>query len=84
MTMARRERRIERLRRSQTDVSPEQLRAALESVGFELVNIVGSHWHYRHPARPGLVSVPFRRPIKRTYVREALEAIDEVMNDGDG
>ncbi|MDE2670735.1 MAG: type II toxin-antitoxin system HicA family toxin [Chloroflexota bacterium] len=82
--MARRERRIERLRRSQTDVSPERLRAALESVGFELVRTQGSHYQYRHPARPGLVSVPFRRPIKRTYVRAALEAIDEVMNDGDG
>ena len=82
--MARRERRIERLRRSQTDVSPEQLRTALESVGFELVRTQGSHYHYRHPARPGLISVPFRRPIKRAYVREALEAIDEVIGDGDG
>ncbi len=84
MAMARRERRIERLRRSQTDVSPEQLRTALESVGFELVRAQGSHYHYRHPALPKLVSIPYRRPVKRAYVREALKAIDEVMNDGDG
>ena len=84
MTMARRERRIERLRRSQTDVSPEQLRTALESVGFELVRAQGSHYHYRHPAFARLVSIPYRRPVKRAYVREALKAMDEVMNDGDG
>ena len=79
----RRERRIERLRRSQTDVSPEQLRTALESVGFELVRTQGSHVHYRHPAFPKLVSIPYRRPVKAAYVREALKAIDEVMNDDD-
>lgn len=82
--MARRERRIERLRRSQTDVSPEQLRAVLESVGFVLVRSQGSHYHYRHPAFSRLVSIPYRKPVKRSYVREALRAIDEVMNDGDG
>ena len=82
--MARRERRIERLRRSQTDVSPEQLRTALETVGFEFVRAQGSHYHYRHAAFPRLVSIPYRRPVKRAYVREALKAIDEVMNDGDG
>ncbi len=79
--MARRERRIERLRRSQTDVSPEQLRAALESVGFELVNIVGSHWHYRHRSRAGKLVIPYRRPVLPVYVRNALKAIDEVTND---
>ena len=82
--MVRRERRIERLRRSQTDVSPEQLRSALESVGFEVVRILGSHYHYRHPALPRLVSIPYRKPVRRAYVREALRAIDEVMNDDDG
>lgn len=84
MVMARRERRIERLRRSQTDVSPEQLRTALESVGFELVRILGSHYHFRHPAFPRLLSIPYRKPVKRAYVRDALRAIDEVINNDDG
>ena len=83
MAMARRERRIERLRRSQTDVSPEQLRTALEWAGFELVRIMGSHYHYRHPAFPRPLSIPYRRPVKRAYVREALRAIDEVMKHDD-
>lgn len=79
--MARRERRIERLRRSQTDVSPEQLRTALESVGFTLEGITGSHWRYGHPALQRKLVIPYRRPLKPAYVRDALKAIDEVFGD---
>lgn len=79
--MARRERRIERLRRSQTDVSPEQLRTALESVGFILVNVRGSHYRYVHPDLTHDVTIPYRRPVKRVYVQNVIKAIDEVMSD---
>lgn len=82
--MARRERRIERLRRSQTDVSPEQLRTVLESVGFTLERISGSHYRYFHAALARSLIIPYRRPVLRVYVRDAIEAIDEVMNDDDG
>ena len=80
----RRERRIERLRRSQTDVSPETLRTALEWFGFELERITGSHWQYRHPTLVEKVVIPYRRPVKRAYVRDALKAIDEVMRHDHG
>ena len=82
--MVRRERRIERLRRSRTDVSPEELRTALESAGFTLVRVKGSHWRYRHPALRGHVVIPYHRPVLPAYVRDALKAIDEVMRDDDG
>ncbi len=82
--MVRRERRIERLRRSQTDVSPEALRTALEWFGFELERTTGSHWQYWHPALVEKVVVPYRRPVKPVYVRNALKAIDEVMRHDHG
>lgn len=81
--MARRERRIERLRRSQTDVSPEQLRTALESAGFTLERIRGSHYRYSHPALDRHLVIPYRRSVLPVYVRDALRAIDEAMNHGD-
>ena len=80
----RRERRIERLRRSQTDVSPEQLRTALESVGFEVVHVTGSHWRYAHPALSRKLVIPYHRPVLPVYVRNALKAIDEVTRDDRG
>ena len=79
----RRERRIERLRRSQTDVSPDQLRTALESVGFTLERIRGSHYRYSHPALARNLIIPYRKPLRPVYVRDALKAIDEVMGDDD-
>ena len=82
--MVRRERRVERLRRSQTDVSPEALQTALEGAGFTLVHVRGSHWRYRHPRRDNALVIPYRRPVKRAYVRDALKAIDEVMRHDDG
>ena len=82
--MARRERRVERLRRSQTDISPEELRTALEGAGFTLVHVRGSHWRYRHPRRDDAVVIPYHRPVKPVYVRDALKAIDEVMRHDDG
>ena len=81
--MARRERRVERLRRSQTDVSPEELRTALEGAGFRLESVQGSHWHYRHHAFPRKLTIPHHRPVLRVYVRQALKAIDEVTRDDD-
>jgi predicted RNA binding protein YcfA (HicA-like mRNA interferase family) len=32
--------------------------AALQRAGWEHVRTTGSHRHYRHPDRPGLVTVP--------------------------
>ena len=79
----RRERRIERLRRSQTDVSPDQLQAALESVGFTLERVRGSHYRYSHPALARNLIIPYRRPLRPVYVKDALKAIDEVTGDDD-
>lgn len=30
----------------------------LEARGWYLVRSKGSHWHFRHPERPGIVTVP--------------------------
>jgi len=31
---------------------------ALEADGWERKRTTGSHWHFVHPAKPGLVTVP--------------------------
>ena len=63
--------------------SPEELRTALGWFGFTLESVQGSHWHYRHPARSGTLTIPYHRPVLRIYVRQALRAIDEVTRDDD-
>jgi predicted RNA binding protein YcfA (HicA-like mRNA interferase family) len=39
-------------------VTGKETARALERVGFLMVRTSGSHAHYRHPDRPGLVTVP--------------------------
>jgi len=36
--------------------------AAIEAAGWRLRRVTGSHHHFVHPARPGLVTVP--HPVK--------------------
>ncbi|MEZ4493651.1 MAG: type II toxin-antitoxin system HicA family toxin [Dehalococcoidia bacterium] len=77
--MAKHDRQLERIRRADRNVRPEELRAVLERYGFSLRSVHGSHWIYRHPALARRLSVPYRRPLKPIYVRMSLEAIDEVL-----
>ena len=62
------EKRLQRLRRSLNNVSPEELDAVLTAEG------------YRHPTLTYRLSVPYRRPLKPAYVRIALRAIDDARS----
>ena len=46
--------------------TPTDVIRALARAGFFLDHSTGSHRYYRHPNRPGVVTVPFhRRELKR-------------------
>jgi len=46
--------------------TPTGVIRALERAAFFLDHATGSHRYYRHPDRPGIVTVPFhRRDLKR-------------------
>ena len=67
--MAKRDKRIERMRRNPTNVRPEDLDAALTAAGFT------SHQEGSH------MTVPQLMPLKPVYVRQAL---DVLVDDGEG
>ena len=52
--------------------TPTHVIRALERAGFFLDHSTGSHRYYRHPNRPGVVTVPFHR---REFKRGTLLAI---------
>lgn len=76
--MAKRSKRLQKLRQNPNNVSLEELRRILESEGFMLDHVRGSHYVFRAVAGGQVlrVVVPFARPIKPVYVRQALAAID--------
>lgn len=47
---------------------------ALGRAGFFLDHSAGSHRYFRHPARPGLVTVPFhRKDLRRATLKSIIE-----------
>lgn len=72
------DKRIERLRRQVHNVMPEEVKDALLGEGFELKRIRGSHWVYLHRLLERSLTIPYHRPLKTPYVRQALSAIEEV------
>jgi predicted RNA binding protein YcfA (HicA-like mRNA interferase family) len=56
-------------------VSAPDLIRVLERAGFVYHHSTGSHYYYRHPDRPGLVTVPFHRgrDLKRGTLHSILK-----------
>jgi predicted RNA binding protein YcfA (HicA-like mRNA interferase family) len=47
---------------------------ALQRAGFFLDHTTGSHRFFRHPSRPGIVTVPFhRKDLKRGTLKSLLD-----------
>ncbi len=78
--MAKRDERPQRLRQNPRNVSLDELRQVLEDYGFWLDRIVGSHHIFRAEVGGQVwkVVIPFNKPIKIIYVKQALQAIDEI------
>jgi predicted RNA binding protein YcfA (HicA-like mRNA interferase family) len=79
--MSKRKKRLQRLRQNPSNVSLEKLRQVLDDYGFEYQHTAGSHYTFSVTIA-GIVKVlvvPFRRPIKSIYVKQALALIDRVI-----
>lgn len=83
--MAKRDKRIQKLRQNSNNVSFDDLRRVLETEGFTLDHVSGSHHTFR--AQAGLqvwtVVIPFAKPVKPVYVRQVLAAIDQLRSEGE-
>jgi len=80
--MSRRNKRLEKIRRNPKNVSFETLQTVLLSFGFELDRITGSHHIFVlevDEADKKVLTVPFRRPLKQVYVKQAIHLIDRYV-----
>lgn len=78
--MAKRDKRLQKLRQNPRNVSLDELRPILEDYGFWLDRVVGSHYIFRAEigGRSWKVVIPFHKPIKIVYIKQALIAMDEI------
>ena len=73
--MAKRDTRLERMRRNPRNVRPDELDVALREAGFT-AHQEGSHKTYRHDGKK--LTVPQRKPfLKSMYVKEALDLLED-------
>ncbi len=55
-------------------MTPREAEQLIEKDGWVLVSIEGSHHHYKHPRKPGKVTIPFHtRP--KDLSRKTLSSI---------
>lgn len=40
-------------------MTPKEMEKRINADGWKLDHIKGSHHHYKHPSKPGLVTIPF-------------------------
>jgi len=45
-------------------MTPKEAEAKVKKDGWQLVKIVGSHHHYKHPKKSGKVTIPFHNQPK--------------------
>ncbi len=81
--MTKREKRLAKIKQNPKDVSFDDLKLVLEDYGFELLRSSGSHHSFKIIINgvSHLFVVPYRRPVKVVYVREALDLIEQIQTE---
>jgi hypothetical protein len=88
--MTKRDKRLQRIRQNPKNVSFEELRQVIEDYGFILKRSSGSHHVFDMTVEDQIwtLVIPYNRPhVKPTYVKRAIDSIDELIllrnQDGD-
>ncbi len=78
--MSKRQKRLQKLRQNPKDVSFDELRQVLQTEGFLLDHVTGSHHIFRAQIGGEVLTVviPFARPVKPIYVKRALQEIEKL------
>lgn len=81
--MSKRQKRLQKIRQQPNDVSFEALRQVLEDYGLWLDRIAGSHYVFGYNLGEQELTfvIPFRKCVKPIYVKNALQLIDQIINE---
>ena len=81
--MSKRQKRLQKIRQQPNDVSFEALRQVLEDYGLWLDRVAGSHYvfGYNMGGQELTFIIPFKKRVKRIYVKTALQLIDQIIEE---
>ena len=79
--MAKREKRLKKIKNNPKNVSSDDLISCLLSYGFEEKGGSGSHRCYKHPEdnQGRKLTVPKQYPLMKTYVIQAINVLDDLL-----
>ena len=75
----RREKLLAAIRNNPKDVSFGDLCNVLNRHGFTRHDPNGSHYTFSHELLKEIITIPKKTPVLQVYVKDALRAIDEVL-----
>jgi predicted RNA binding protein YcfA (HicA-like mRNA interferase family) len=75
--LSRREKRLQKIRQNPKNVAFDDLHQLLQDYGFELRRVTGSHHIFEYTLGEERLKfiVPFGRPVKSYYIKEAIRII---------
>ncbi len=81
--MSKREKRLQKLRQNPQNVSMDELEQVLNDYGIYRDHATGSHHIFRYNlnGKRNALSIPYARPIKSKYVKDAIDIIDQVREE---
>ena len=78
--MARRDKRLEQMRRNPRDWRIADVEALCASFGLRMERPPsGSHFGVKHPASADILTIPADRPIKPVYIRRLVKLVDQAI-----
>ena len=82
--MTKRDKQYQRIVNNPKDISFEELDSLLLSNGFKRHQPSGgsSHFIYRHQESHDKLTIPYKRPVKAIYVKQALAIIESLQERG--
>lgn len=78
--MSKREKRLQKVRQNPKNVSIDELEQLLNDYGIQRDHTTGSHYIFRYTldGQNVRLTIPYRKPIKVIYIKEAIAAIDRI------
>ena len=74
--MSKKEKLLEAIKNNPKNVSFENLKKILETIGYEGLNNGGSHYVFRKNNSLSL-TIPYKKPVKVIYVKQVIKIIEE-------
>jgi hypothetical protein len=80
LKLSKREKRLQKIRQNPKNVSMDALEQVLKDYGIDRDHATGGHYIFRYNLNGQYLrlTIPYRKPIKAIYVKEAIAVIDRI------